>query len=96
MKRRNAEQVGDILNRFLRQEGLETPLNQYRLIAAWTEVMGQSIARYTGDVFIKSDILYVKIKSAALKSNLMMERKKLARRLNEHVGCQVVTDIVFF
>ena len=96
MKRRNAEQVGDILNRFLRQEGLETPLNQYRLIAAWTEVMGQSIARYTGEVFIKNDILYVKIKSAALKSNLMMERKKLARRLNEHVGSQVVTDIAFF
>ena len=40
MRRKNTEQIDCILNRFLRNEGLETPLNEYRLVNAWSEVMG--------------------------------------------------------
>ncbi|MEG1580432.1 MAG: DUF721 domain-containing protein [Bacteroidaceae bacterium] len=95
MKHRNAESIDSIINRFLRQEGLETPLNQFRLIDAWTEVMGQAISRYTGDMYIKSEVLHVQFRSPALKANLMMDRKNLVRRLNEYVGSQVIVDIVF-
>ena len=31
MKRNNTEQVGDVIRQLLRQQGLETPLNEYRL-----------------------------------------------------------------
>ena len=47
MKRNNTEQVGEVLRRLLRQEGLETPLNEYRLVDAWKDVVGEAIARYT-------------------------------------------------
>lgn len=47
MKRNNTEQVGDIIRQFLRQEGLESPLNEYRLIESWKDVVGPAIARYT-------------------------------------------------
>lgn len=95
MKRSNTEQLGNILNEFLRQEGLETPLNQHRLIAAWPKVMGKTIVRYTGDMFIKNQTLYVKIKSPSLKNDLMMGRTNLVRQLNESVGAYVITNIVF-
>ena len=35
MKRNNTEQVGDVIRQLLRQQGLETPLNEYRLVEAW-------------------------------------------------------------
>lgn len=41
MKRNNTEQVGEVLRRLLRQEGLETPLNEYRLVDAWKDVVGK-------------------------------------------------------
>ena len=41
MKRTNSEVVGDLLRQFLRQQGLEAPLNEYRLIQGWEHVMGQ-------------------------------------------------------
>ena len=37
MKRNNTEKLGDVIMQLLRQEGLETPLNQYRLIDSWKE-----------------------------------------------------------
>ncbi len=95
MKRSNTEALSDVLNAFLRQNGLETPLNQYRLVESWTEVVGKTIARYTGDLFIKNQTLYVKVTSPSLKSDLMMGRSSLVRQLNRHVGAYVISDIVF-
>ncbi|MDO4823646.1 MAG: DUF721 domain-containing protein [Bacteroidales bacterium] len=95
MKKSNSEQVGDILRRFMRDEGLETPLNQFRLMSAWKDVMGDGIEQYTGDMFIKNQTLFVKIKSSVLKNNLMMMRTSLVDKLNNTVNAQVITDIHF-
>ena len=95
MRKRNTEQIGDVIHQFLRQSGIETPYNQYRLVEAWPAVMGEGIQRYTGNIFIRNQTLHVQITSPAVKQNLMMERRSLARRLNEHVGAQVIEDIRF-
>ena len=39
--------------------------------------------------------LSVRLKSPALKANLMMGREGLVRRLNDYVGAQVIVKIVF-
>ncbi len=95
MRRKNAEQLGDILMRFLRQEGLETPLNEYRLVESWKDVVGETISKYTQNLFIKNQTLYVSLSSSALRQNLMMNRKMLVKHLNAKVGAQVIVDIVF-
>lgn len=94
MKRQKATQIGDLINQFLRQEGLESPLNEHRVLHAWKDVAGDVVNRHTGRMFIKNGVLYVEIKSAAVKSELMMRRSDLTRRLNEQVGAQVVQSIV--
>ncbi len=95
MKRQNALPIGDMIRRFLREGGLESPLNEYRLIQAWETVLGQAIARYTGQMYIKNQTLYVHLTSPALRQNLQMSRQSLVKRLNEAVGAQVIVDIVF-
>ena len=74
MRRKNTEQLDSILARYLRNEGLETPLNEYRLVNAWSEVMGAAVACYTGKVYIYNRTLYVELLSPALRSNLFMRR----------------------
>lgn len=96
MKRRNAEEVGSLVLQFLRAEGLETPLNEYRIIRSWPEVAGPAIARYTGNIFIKSGILNIQIKSPALRQNLNMNRTQMAQKLNQHVGAQVISEVRFY
>ena len=95
MKRNNAEQIGVLIRNFLRQESLESPLNERRLINVWPEVLGLVIASYTRDLFIKNQVLYVSLTSAALRQELMMGRELLVRNLNQHVGAQVITNIIF-
>lgn len=96
MRRSNTQSLTEVLRKFMRSEGLETPLNQYRLVQAWPQVMGDGIAHYTEEVFIKNQTLFVKISSSVLRNDLYLSRATLVKRLNEHVGAQVITDIHFY
>ena len=62
---------------------------------SWDSVVGENIAAYCGDKFIKNQTLYVKIENAALRADLTMSRANLVHRLNEQVGAQVIADIRF-
>ena len=95
MKRNNTEQVGDVIRRLLRQEGLETPLNEYRLIEAWKDGGGPAITHYTQNLYIKNQVLYVHLSSSVLRQELSMSRTLLIRNLNTRVGAQVIVNIVF-
>lgn len=95
MKRRKAEELGSVIMRYLRQAGLEAPLNEYRLLDAWPAVAGKRVAAYTDSLRVYNQKLYVKLKSPALRANLMMERGRLVSSLNEAVGALVIVDIVF-
>ena len=95
MKRNNTEQVGEVIRKLFRQEGLETPLNEYRLVESWGKVVGPVISKYTQNVFIKGQVLHVQLKSSVLRNELMMNRKMLVSHLNDAVGSQVIVDIMF-
>ena len=92
----NPTTMGDVLLAFLREEGLETPLLEYRITQAWPEVMGNVISRYTKQVCVRDGKLQVQITSAPLRQNLKMEHKRIAQKLNDHVGSIVISDVCFF
>ena len=94
MRRTNSEPIGDLLRQFLRQQGLESPLNEYRLIQGWTHVMGPIVARYTRNLVIRNQTLYVQLSSPVLRQELMMQRRELVERLNAYAGAQVICDLV--
>ena len=53
------------------------------------------MAEKTHDIYIKNQTLCVSIKSAVLRSNLLMKRQYLIERLNAAVGVKVIADIHF-
>ena len=96
MLNENCTIMRDVLLAFLREEGLDTPLLQYRIVQAWPEVMGETISRYTRQVFVRDGKLQVQLTSPSLRQNLLMEHKRIAQKLNEHVGSFVISDVCFF
>ena len=96
MFKRDVKSLGDLLQTFLRNEGLEIPLKQKRLLAAWDTVAGRVVARYTGEKFIKNQTLFVKMLNPALRQDLSMMRQRLVQQLNEAVGGYIISDIHFY
>ena len=95
MFRKDVQGIKDLILRNLRQQGLETPLLQKRLVEAWPVVAGEAISRYTLNTYIMNQTLYVRLSVPALRADLSMRRQDFVARLNEYVGNQVIADIRF-
>lgn len=95
MKRGEIKSIAELVRHTCREDGLETPLNEYRLIAAWPKLLGPAVQSYTKELRIYNQKLYVSVTSSVLRQELMMNRKSLVHKLNEYVKAQVITDIVF-
>lgn len=95
MRKRNTELLKDVLAQVLKQNKLEKPLNEKRLIDAWPKVLGHNINQYTSSLEIKNRILYVGLTSSVLRNDLFLSRDQIKNSLNSHVGIEVIIDIVF-
>jgi len=93
--KREVQSVKDLILQAMREQGLETPLNQKRLVEAWPEVAGPVIARYTLNTYIYNQTLFVRLSNPALRSDLSMMRQELVKKLNDYVGEQIITDVRF-
>ena len=87
--------IEEILQSYIREQGLETPLLQKRLIDSWAKVAGPTIATYTDTPTIRNQTLYVHVRNAALRADLSMMRTQMVKALNDEVQAQVIADIIF-
>jgi len=95
MFKRDVKQIKDLLLQVLRDQGLETPLLQKRLVEAWPDVAGPMVASYTLNTYIYNQTLYVRLSNPSLRADLSMRRSELTKKLNDAVGEQVITDVRF-
>lgn len=93
MKKSNEILLKDALAAFLKDNNLETKLNETKVINAWEPVVGKLVARHTDQLQVKDRVLYVKVDSAALREELSYQRSKLIKSLNRAVGIEVIDDI---
>lgn len=93
MFRQREQHISDILQQYIREEGLETPLLQKRLIDSLPKVLGSTIAAYITGASIRNQVLYLHISAPALRADLMMMRTELTKRLNKEVNSQIITEI---
>lgn len=96
MRRRSPQALSEIIDDFLNEERhLRQGINEVHIIEAWHELLGPGGSRYTTQLSVTNGILYVTLSSSVLKNELLMMKEALLRRLNEHVGAQVISNIVF-
>ena len=78
MFKRDVQSLRDLLLRNLREQGLETPLLQKRLVDVWPQVAGPIIASYTLNTYIYNQTLYVRLSTPSLRADLSMMKQQLA------------------
>lgn len=93
MFKKHPEQIRSLVQSIIRQNGLETPLLEKRILDSWDEVAGSVIARYTTEKFIRNQTLFVRIQNPALRSELSMMKTDLINKLNWKVGARIVYEI---
>ena len=95
MRKKNTEALSDIIRQVLKEQHLDKPLYEKRLIEAWPSVLGENIVKYTSDLNIKNRVLYVSLTSSVLRHDLFMSKDEIKKSLNKQVGVEVIVDIIF-
>jgi len=95
VKRINAISIGDVLQDFFRENPLlRQKILEVRIQNAWGEMLGPMIMRSTRHLFVKNRVLHVYINSSVLRNELILNKKRLLKSLNDHAGEEAITDII--
>jgi predicted nucleic acid-binding Zn ribbon protein len=86
--------LSDLIKEFYELHKGSDYLDEQKAIQCWSNVVGPFIASHTIDLSIKNGVLYVRVDSDALRSELSYSKTLLMKNLNERVGKEVVAEIV--
>ncbi len=90
---KGTQSIGQAIMDFLRENQLEQPLLERRVVTLWAELMGPTVASLTRSVDVQDGVLKVKLSSSALRQQLFECRFELVKKFNETVGATVIRDV---
>jgi predicted nucleic acid-binding Zn ribbon protein len=96
MARSNEVSLGAALESVLTELNLRHGVYEARIEAMWETVMGNTIARHTSNINLKSDRLYLTVDSAALRNELFYSRVKIRDVINKELGKEIVKDVFIY
>lgn len=95
MRKSNTQKLSDVLKSYVQENRLERKLSELDLIKSWEEVMGKTVSRYTQNLYIRNETLFVETTSPVVRNELLMMKEEIRCRLNDLAGYEVVKTIVF-
>lgn len=73
---------------------LRQKFDESSIVNVWNELIGPSIANRTETIYINNKKLFVKVESAVIKHELKLMRRQIIQRVNEHVGRDIIEELV--
>ena len=86
--------IGDALDKFLEQSRLRGSIQALQIGDVWEDIMGKTIARYTEEIRIINDTLFITTHVAPLEQELIFQKEKIKLRVNEALGKKIIKEIV--
>ena len=95
MRKTNTQKLSDVLKSYVQENNLERKVSELDLIKSWESVIGKAVARYTQNLHIRNETLFVETTSPVVRNELQIMKEEIRMRLNEIVGAEIVKTIVF-
>jgi len=86
--------IGDAIDKFLEQSRIRGSIQALQIGDVWEDIMGKTIARYTKEIRIINDTLFITTHVAPLKQELIFQKEKIKLRVNEALGKKIIKEIV--
>lgn len=94
MSYRSPKLIGEALQQFLDRFPQKTRLKQGLVLSVWEEVAGPQIAKEATNLHFEGNKLVMSVKNQIWRHEIHMNRFRIAKRLNDRVQAQVVSEII--
>ena len=94
----DGEKLDSVVNKFIKSYGYSSKFNEFEVIQAFSEIMGPIIMKKIKNAYMYNKILYFELTSATLRNELTMQKTKIIKLINDHIGAKdsdIVSNIIF-
>lgn len=86
--------LGEALQLFLKNSRLNGYIQAIQIEQVWEQIMGKTIAKYTEDIKIHGNKLYITTSVAPLRNELLYQKENIIKQVNEALGEKVIKEVV--
>ena len=94
MRRTKTMLMGDLLEEFFKRPYVAAKVAEGKLPDTWREIVGDRAAEVTTELKIENHILYARIQSSVLRSELFYQREALKEEINRRSGVRLVNAVI--
>ena len=89
------ESIASVIARQLKGLGIDKKIKQASVEHIWADLVGPEIAAHTRVIKVDLGKLFVAVDSPVWRQELLFQRQEFMEKLNQQLGDQVVSDIMF-
>ena len=94
-RRQNDHQnMSDALKNFVSENKLQKGLDKVEVRDVWEQIMGPAITKYTNNIRLERETLYVELTSSVLIEELSYGKEKIITNLNEALKRDLIKKLV--
>lgn len=86
--------MGDLLEEFFKRPYVAAKVAEGKLPDTWRDIVGEEAARQTVELRLENRVLYVRLRSSVLCSELLYQREALRDEINRRSGVRLVSSVV--
>lgn len=94
MRRTKTMLVGDLLDEFFKRPYVAAKVAEGKLPDTWRAIVGDRAADQTTELRLERHVLYVRIQSSVMRSELFYQRDALRDAINRHAGLRLVNTVI--
>ncbi|MBW1294527.1 DUF721 domain-containing protein [Aquimarina litoralis] len=86
--------ISDVLKEFVSENKLQKGLDKVEVRDIWEQIMGPAITKYTNQIKLDRETLYIELTSSVLREELSYGKEKIISNLNEALGRPLIKKLV--
>ena len=76
------------------EDNLADGIFNIKIKEAWQKAVEKKIFDYTKEIYVKGDVLFIKVSNPILKQEILYSRQKVINLINEDLGKELIKKIV--
>ncbi|MHA7058017.1 DUF721 domain-containing protein [Aquimarina sp. M1] len=86
--------ISDVLKEFVSENKLQKGLDKVEVRDVWEQIMGPAINKYTRNVKLDRETLYIELTSSVLREELSYGKDKIITNINDALGRDLIRKLV--
>ena len=86
--------IKNIIENFVEQKSISDGNFNVKVQKAWENAVEKKILDYTKEIYVKGEVLYIKVSNPILKQEILYSKQKVINLINEELEKDLIKKII--